>query len=166
MVRLIVFNIDTSSCKIGWSLPYHYQTQLNLLGYCILCESESLYLIRSMHDLNLLIPHTFYHITITSRKFLYFMLIFIKPSSRLWIGFPGVRNLYVDTKTHFYVIWKQSCSTLLCSGGFWILSSSGKRTRFNLGDFKYVAQVGFDTPKWCFYVHCKPSRDVKLWHFH
>ena len=44
----------------------------------ILCESESLYLIKSMHDQNLLIPHTFYHITITSRKFLYFMLIFIK----------------------------------------------------------------------------------------
>ena len=31
-----------------------------------------------MHDQNLLIPHTFYHITITSRKFLYFMLNFKK----------------------------------------------------------------------------------------
>ena len=31
-----------------------------------------------MHDQNLLIPHTFYHITTKSRKFLYFMLIFIK----------------------------------------------------------------------------------------
>ena len=59
-------------------LPYHFKTKLNLLDYCILCESESLYLIRSMHDQNLLIPHTFYHITTTSRKFLYFMLIFIK----------------------------------------------------------------------------------------
>ena len=48
MVRLIVFNIDTSAYKIGWSFPYHFRTQLNLLGYCILCESESLYLIRSM----------------------------------------------------------------------------------------------------------------------
>ena len=37
--------------------------------------------------------------------------------SRLWIGFPGVRNLYVDTKTHLYVIWKQSYGTLPCSGG-------------------------------------------------
>ena len=55
MVRFIVFNIDTSSCKIGWSLPYHFKTQLNLLGYCILCESESLYLIRSMHAPHLLI---------------------------------------------------------------------------------------------------------------
>ena len=80
MARLIVFNIDTSSCKIGWSLPYQFKTQLNLLGYWILCESESLYLIRSMHDQNLLIPHTFYHITTTSRKFLYFMLFFIKTS--------------------------------------------------------------------------------------
>ena len=62
MVRLIVFNIDTSSCEIGWSLPYHFKTQLNLLGYYILCERESLYLINSMHDQNLLIPHTFYHI--------------------------------------------------------------------------------------------------------
>ena len=78
MVRLIVFNIDTSSCKIGWSLPYLFKTQLNLLGFCILCESDSLFLIRSMHDQKLLIPHTFYHITTTSRKFLYFMLIFIK----------------------------------------------------------------------------------------
>ena len=80
MVRLIVFNIHTFSCKIGWSLPYHFKTQLNLLGYCISCESESLYLIRSMHDQNLLIPHTYHHITTTSRKFLYFMLIFIKTS--------------------------------------------------------------------------------------
>ena len=78
MIRLIVFNIDTLSCKIEWSLPYHFKSQLNLLGYCILCESESLYLIRSIHDQNLLIPHTFHHITTTSRKFLYFMLIFIK----------------------------------------------------------------------------------------
>ena len=78
MVSLIVFNIDTASCIIGWSLPYLFKTQLNLLGYCILCESESLYLIRSMHDQNLLIPDTFDHITTTSRKVLYFMLIFIK----------------------------------------------------------------------------------------
>ena len=67
MVRFIVFNIDTSCCKIGWSLPYHFKTQLNLLGYCILCESESLYLIRSMHDPHLLIPHTSYHIGWGSR---------------------------------------------------------------------------------------------------
>ena len=32
MVRLIVFNIDTSSCKIGWSLPYHFKTQLHTNG--------------------------------------------------------------------------------------------------------------------------------------
>ena len=67
MVRLIIFNIDTSSCKIGWSLPYLFETQQNLLGFCILCESESLFLIRSMHDQKLLIPHTFYHITTTSK---------------------------------------------------------------------------------------------------
>ena len=36
--------------------------------------------------------------------------------SRLWIGFPGVRNLYVDTKNtlrYLYVIWKQSYGTLI-----------------------------------------------------
>ena len=86
--------------------------------------------------------------------------------SRLWIGFPGVRNIYVDTKNtslryleaklkHIAMRWRP----------FWILSSSGKRTRWNSGDFKYVAQVGFNKPNWCFYVHCKPSRNVKLWHF-
>ena len=32
MGRLIVFNIDTSSWKIGWSLPYHFNTRLNLWG--------------------------------------------------------------------------------------------------------------------------------------
>ena len=80
LVRLIVFNTDTFSCKIWLPLSYHFKTQLNLLGYCVLCESGSLYLIRSMHDQNLLIPHTFYHITTTSRKFLYFMCFFIKTS--------------------------------------------------------------------------------------
>ena len=94
MVRLIVFNIDTSFCKIGWSLPYHFKTQLNLLGYCILCESKSLYLIRSMHDQNLLIPHTFYHMTTTSRKFLYFMVIFKKNPDRATNGIIAPFNTY------------------------------------------------------------------------
>ena len=100
MVRLIVFNIDTSSCKIGWSLPYHFKIQLNLLGYCILCESESLYLIRSMYDQNLLIPHTFYHITTKSRKFLYFMLIFIKTS---WSCYERI-NAPITTYAASYLV--------------------------------------------------------------
>ena len=46
----------------------------------IMGELELIYLIRSMHDQDLLIPHTFYHITTISRKFLYCMSIFIKTS--------------------------------------------------------------------------------------
>ena len=38
--------------------------------------------------------------------------------SRLWIGFPGVRNLYVDTKnTSLCYLEAKLYSTLPCSGG-------------------------------------------------
>ena len=68
--------------------------------------------------------------------------------SRLWIGFPGVRNLYVDTKnTPLRYLEAKLWHIALKWRPFWILSSSGKRTMWKLGDFKYVAQVGFNTPK-------------------
>ena len=83
--------------------------------------------------------------------------------SRLRIGFPGLRNLYVDTKnTYLRYLEAKVWHIALQWRPFWILSSSGKRTRWNLGDFMYAAQVGFNTPELCSYVHCKPSRDVKL----
>ena len=58
-------------------------------------------------------------------------------------GFPGAdtKNTslrYLEAKLwHITLTWRP----------FWILSSSGKRTRWNLGDFKYVDPVGFNTPK-------------------
>ena len=78
-----------------------------------------------------------------------------------------MRNLYVDTKkTYLRYLEAKLWHIALKWRPFLILTSSGKRTRRNSGDFNYVGHVGFNTPEWCFYVHCKPSRDVKLWDFH
>ena len=48
--------------------------------------------------------------------------------SRLWIGFPGVRNLYVESKnTSLRYLEAKLWHIALKWGPFWILSSSGKR---------------------------------------
>ena len=59
-----------------------------------------------------------------------------------------MKNLYVDTKnTSLRYLEAKLWHIALKWRPFLILSSSGKRTRWNLGDFKYVAQADFNAPK-------------------
>ena len=82
-----------------------------------------------------------YDVSFSWRNICFFPITLWNIDNRCYHGSELVKNTslrYLEAKLwHIALKWRP----------FWMLSSSGKRTRWNLGDFKYVARVGFNTLK-------------------